>query len=85
MKKQSLIHLHELAYEIREHMEEEHDESLSNAYFQEYDNSSIYPIYANKKKVEHKEALQTLMEGLETHIEDRLEEDEDSQVYAVRS
>ncbi len=85
MRKQGLIHLHGLAAEIRNHMEEKYGENLSNDYFQQYDSMDVKPKYINKDKDTHRDAMKVLFKGLETHIEEELEENCSQEECAVRS
>lgn len=68
MKKQELIHLHGLLYEIEEYLEEEYLEGELES--EEYESLDIRPTDIHRWKDDHKEAIFSLSDSITDYIEE---------------
>lgn len=61
MRKQSLFHVHNLAYLVAEDVGEDLDDS--HGPFEEYDQLGVHPYAIDIRKRTHYEAIQALLDG----------------------
>ncbi|WP_439025757.1 UPF0058 family protein [Haloarchaeobius sp. DT45] len=72
MRKQELLHLHQLLSKIRSVVETE--ESVPPGAFAAYDAYGVGPYSFNRQKADHEEAIRRLLRGIVATIEARKRE-----------
>lgn len=73
MRKQELLHVHQLLSAVRRTLETE--ESVPPAAFAAYDALGVGPNACNRNKRDHEVAIRRLLAGIETAIEARSEDE----------
>lgn len=66
MRKQALVHLHELLVLVRRHLEERDGTPVPPGAFDAYDDYGVGPTAVAERKDRQREAIDRLLEGLYT-------------------
>jgi hypothetical protein len=64
MKRQELVHVHALLWEVRGYLET--TELVSTDAFRNYDAQSVRPPHIHRQKTDHQRAISLLFDGFET-------------------